>query len=192
MFNRMKFVLVLAAVVLIGGVATVGGTAAWLKGRVRTTDYCAGCHVIAPYYDTWKSSLFTAHAHAAVGIVCQDCHQRTVRDGLREIVSNVSRESPSGDYRVSPKICLGCHVSYRHLAGLTGNLRGPDGFALGRNPHHSHWGSLDCGICHKMHKPSVDLCSKCHGFPIKAPAWTGASQPTRTPESTRDIGSPAV
>lgn len=177
MFSRLKLVLVLSAVLLLAGLATAGGTAVWLRGRIRTTDYCAGCHVIAPYYNSWKSSVFTAHTHAVAGVACQDCHRRTVRDGMRELVTNGARQSLPGDYRVSPQICFGCHVSYRHLAGLTSNLKGPDGFALGRNPHHSHWGSLDCGICHKMHRPSVDLCARCHGFPVGGPAWSNTAPP---------------
>jgi hypothetical protein len=162
-------------VALVAVTAAAGAGTAWLKDRIQTTEYCANCHVIAPYYDTWKSSTFTAYTHAAVGLVCQDCHTRTLRDGLRELASNVthSYQLPLKDHNVSPDVeCFRCHVSYEYLAGLTKDLRGPDGFSLGRNPHDSHWGPLECSVCHKMHKPSVDFCSECHGFPASGAAWS--------------------
>lgn len=188
MYSRLKVSLfkvslVLSGVVLLVGLATAG-MALWVKDRIRTTDYCAGCHVIRPYYDTWKLSTFTAHTHAAAGVVCQDCHRRTVGEQLREFVSNVTRshQFPLNDYHVNSKVCFRCHGSYQVLADLTKNLIGPDGFPLGRNPHHSHWGALDCAVCHKMHSASVDFCSKCHGLPVKGPAWADmASLLLRTP-----------
>ena len=162
----------LAAFMVVIGIA--GGGTLWLKGRIQTTGYCASCHVIAPYYTSWNSSDFLAHTHAKLGIVCQDCHARTIRAALKEVVSNVTHryQVPLKNHRVRPEECLRCHGSYESLADLTKNLKGPDGFPLGRNPHASHWGPLDCGICHKMHKASVDFCSECHSLPATGPAWT--------------------
>lgn len=165
--------LALVAVVAIAAAAGTGMT--WLKGRIQTTDYCANCHVVAPYYDSWKASALPAHTHAQVGLVCQDCHSRTVRDGLRELAVTVARsyEIPLKEHPVRPEAqCFRCHVGYEFLAGLTSDLKGPDGLPLGRNPHDSHWGPLECGICHKMHRASVDFCSNCHGLPFTGPAWT--------------------
>jgi hypothetical protein len=157
-------------VIVVGGV--VGGTLR-IKSRIQTTDYCAGCHVIATYYNSWKASPFLANTHQGLGLVCQDCHTRTVRAGLTELVSNAthSYEVPLKDHRVRPEECLRCHESYQVLAARTRDLKGPDGFPLGRNPHDSHWGPIDCGICHKMHRTSVDLCAGCHGLPDTKPAW---------------------
>ena len=78
----LKIALVALAAVLVAVIVAAGGATVWLKDRLQTTDYCADCHVIVPYYNTWKSSAFTAHTHAGAGIVCQDCHPRTMRDGL--------------------------------------------------------------------------------------------------------------
>ena len=161
-----------AAMLIVVIVAAAAGTIR-LKSRIQTTEYCAGCHVIAPYYDSWKSSPYLAHTHEELGIVCQDCHTRTVRAAVTEFVKNVAHryEIPLKDHRVRPADCLHCHGSYEELASLTKNLKGPDGFPLGRNPHDSHWGQIDCGICHKMHKASVDLCAGCHGFADAKAAW---------------------
>jgi nitrate/TMAO reductase-like tetraheme cytochrome c subunit len=171
------------ALIALTGIAVVVAAAAtagtrWLHDQQKTTEYCASCHAMASYYDTWKASDFAAHAHAKAGIACQDCHPRTTRDALREFVVSAthSDERPIASHKASAEECLRCHGSHEILASRTNSLVGPDGFTLGRNPHDSHWGPLDCGICHNMHKPSVDLCSKCHGAPASGAAW---AQPTR-------------
>jgi hypothetical protein len=28
-----------------------------------------------------------------------------------------------------------------------------------------------------MHRPSVDLCARCHGFPVGGPAWSNTAPP---------------
>jgi Cytochrome c3 len=171
---------IIALVVLAATAAAAGAGTVWLKHRIQTPEYCSNCHAVAPYYDTWKASPYTAHAHEEAGLACQFCHTRTVRDGLRELVNTVTHnyEVPLKDHKVGARECLRCHGTYEYLASLTNDLKGPDGFPLGRNPHDSHWGSLDCGICHKMHKPSVEFCAVCHSFPIQGPSWqsrTGAA-----------------
>lgn len=173
MHRRLKFGLVTLAGVLIAVAATAGFTTVWLKDRIQTPEYCAGCHTMTPYYNTWKSSSFTAHTHEQLGLTCQECHTRTVRDGWREILSTATHsfDVPLKDNKPRTETCLRCHGSYEIVAARTQKLIGRDGFALGRNPHDSHWGALDCGICHKMHKPSVDFCSRCHGSPNTGPAW---------------------
>lgn len=170
----------LAALVLIIGVGTLGVMR--VKHNIQTTEYCAGCHVIAPYYDSWNSSAFLANTHKNAGLTCQNCHTRTVKDGIRELVSYAthSYDLPLKDHRVRPEDCEQCHGSYENLAEATKDLPGPNGVWLGRNPHDSHWGKIDCGICHKMHKPSVDLCADCHKFPATGPAWT-ALKPAQAP-----------
>lgn len=159
--------------VLAVAIASAGGGGVWLKGRIQTTGYCANCHVIAPYYNSWKSSAFLASTHERAGAVCQDCHTRTLQAAVTELAKAVtgSYEAPLKEHRVRPEDCLRCHGKYQDLAALTKDLKGPDGFSLGRNPHDSHWGPLDCGICHKMHRASVDFCAKCHGFPVTGPGW---------------------
>ena len=171
--RHLKIALAALAVIVAVGAAAAGGGTLWLHDRLQTTEYCATCHVIAPYYDSWKASDFTAHAHAGIGITCQDCHARSTKDGLRELVMNVVRspQQPIENHKVGAEECLRCHGTHEILASRTSKLLGPDGFALGRNPHDSHWGPLDCGTCHNMHKPSVDFCSNCHGSPASGAGW---------------------
>jgi hypothetical protein len=173
MSTRTRFFVSVVVVVLVAGVAAAGGGGFWLKGRLQSPGYCANCHAVAQHYESWKSSPFLAHTHAKLGLTCQSCHTRTLQDGVRELVSTALRsyELPLKDHAVKPGECLHCHGTYELLASRTRDLQRPDGFALGRNPHDSHWGPLECGICHKMHKPSVDFCSECHQSPMQGPAW---------------------
>lgn len=154
MKRGMKWALVALLAVLTAVAAAAGGATLYLKDRIHSPEYCANCHLVAPYYETWQSSVFTAHAHAKVNVVCQDCHQRTVRDGLRELVSAATghHELPLQDRSVDRDTCLRCHGSDEALAARTQQLTGPDGFALGRNSHDSHWGPLECATCHRMHQ----------------------------------------
>lgn len=169
----LKIVLVaLLSLAALVAAAALGATL-WVRDRVSTTEYCAGCHVVARYYETWDASAFTAHAHRQAGIACRDCHPRSTKDALRELAVNAVRgvDRPIEEHKVQAAECLRCHGSHETLASRTNSLIGPDGYALGRNPHDSHWGPLDCGVCHKMHKPSVDFCSNCHGAPASGAAW---------------------
>lgn len=179
MQRRLKIALVAPTAVLVAATASAVFATQWVKQHIQEPEYCGSCHVMAPYNESWKSSALTAHTHAQLGLTCQECHVRSVQDGLREIVSNATHgfEVPLKDNHPRAETCLRCHGSYEILAARTQNLIGPDGFALGRNPHDSHWGELDCGICHKMHKPSVDFCSRCHGLPVTGPAWESAALP---------------
>lgn len=162
-----------AFVLLIG---LLSGGAVWLKGQIDKPEYCASCHIMTPYYNSWKSSPFPARIHAQAGMACRDCHEVTMIAAIRQIVDNVTGHYsvPLKEPKVRVDACFRCHTSYAKLAELTKDLRGPDGFPLGRNPHDSHWGALECGTCHKMHRASRDWCSECHGLPRTGPAWNQA------------------
>lgn len=152
------------------------GGAVWLKRRIQTPDYCASCHIMAPYYSAWKSSVFPAHTHAQAGMVCQDCHEVSMTAAIREILNNFTHHYrlPLKEHRVRAEDCFRCHTSYADLAERTKDLKGPYGFSLGRNPHNSHWGALECGTCHKMHRRSRDWCSECHELRNAGAAWNGS------------------
>jgi len=149
-----------------------GGGKVWLEHKIQDPEYCAGCHVMSNYFETWKESNYTVNVHAELGLVCLDCHSRTAGDAMREIVVNFSSgaEQPLKDHGMNEQQCLRCHVSHEYLASRTNDLLGPDGFPLGRNPHDSHWGPLACDTCHKMHEPSWDFCADCHSFPATGSA----------------------
>src|SRR5262245_21341802 len=107
MRRALKLTLISLAI-LAGVVAAAGaGASVWVKHQQQKPEYCAGCHVIAPYHETWKSSDYTAHAHQKLGLVCQDCHTRDVKDGLREIARTLTHtyEVPLKDSPATPEKC---------------------------------------------------------------------------------------
>jgi len=164
--------IITAAVLIVIGLASMG--LIWLRDSSSRPEYCAQCHVMEPYYSSWESSDYPAHKHAESAVPCQTCHARPIKDSVREVLSNIthSYEVPLEEQRARAADCLRCHVSYAHLAELTKDLKDPDGNPLGRNPHDSHWGALECRICHKMHKVSVDYCAQCQGPTVTGPGWT--------------------
>src|SRR5438552_11981662 len=87
---RMSRWLKVGAVVFVALMGLAGGGTAWLKARIQTPGYCSSCHIMEPYYNSWKSSAFPAHTHEQAGMVCQDCHEVTMKAAIREIASNVT------------------------------------------------------------------------------------------------------
>ena len=77
-----------------------------------------------------------ANRHKDAGLSCEDCHGKGPRKPLQ-----------TAD-------CLGCHESYPKVAERTAKLH--------PNPHDNHLIDLDCGLCHKGHKPQENYCLTCH------------------------------
>jgi hypothetical protein len=87
---------------------------------------------------------FLGDKHKAAGISCDSCHKETPP----------KQEVPTA-------VCLGCHGTYEALAKKSEKVE--------PNPHDSHEGKLDCGVCHHSHKASELSCSRCHPFGLKVP-----------------------
>lgn len=80
--------------------------------------------------------------HKKLDLKCTDCH----KEAKPQQYSSQMYES-----------CLECHGSYTKLAEATGALGHND------NIHASpHYEALACDTCHKSHKPSVNMCVRCH------------------------------
>lgn len=149
--------LTIVVVVLLTICALLGIGMIWLKDSSETTAYCNTCHIMQPYYQSWASSEYTAAAHSRVGIACQSCHARPLRQSVHEFTTyHITRDysEPLREVRIPKENCMRCHGNYAHLAELTKDLE--------PNPHNSHLGQIECRLCHKMHKPSVDYCALCH------------------------------
>lgn len=80
--------------------------------------------------------------HKKLSLNCKDCH----KESKPEQYSSAMNSS-----------CLQCHISYKKLAEATGALGHNDN--IHANPHYE---SLDCDTCHKAHKPTVNMCVRCH------------------------------
>ncbi|CAD7287076.1 cytochrome c3 family protein [Campylobacter suis] len=89
-----------------------------------------------------KESFPLQGIHQKLGLDCKDCH----------------KENDQKDYSSAMNAsCMQCHVSYEKLAERTGVLGHTDN--IHANPHYE---SLDCDTCHSTHKPTVNMCVRCH------------------------------
>jgi len=159
--RRNIWVIVGVAAVLV----IIAGVALW--NYHEQPQFCATCHVMQPYLESWESSPFLAQAHAEEDITCLECHEPTVQQQVEELIKNVTKdyETPLRERKIPKEECLECHEhgSYEELIQRTEELE--------RNPHDSHYGEMECRICHKMHKVSVDYCAQCHAPVVTGPGW---------------------
>ena len=155
--------IITAAVLIVVGLASMGMI--WLRDSSRRPEYCAECHVMEPYYSSWKSSDYLAHEHAEFAIPCQTCHPRTISDSLGEIVTYArgGYETPLEEQEYPKEWCFQCHEhgSYEELVQFTKDYI-VDGEKV--NPHDTHLGQEECYRCHRMHKQSlgINYCYSCH------------------------------
>lgn len=150
------------------------GTAGWGLWRYHEKpEFCATCHIMQSYLESWQSSDHLVRIHAKEGSECLDCHVPTIQQQMQEGLKYIIRdyETPLAERSLDPEFCLSCkeHGSYDEIRERTRN--NPE-----RNPHDSHWGEMDCGLCHNMHRESVDYCSQCHPPVTDKPGWVTTSQ----------------
>ncbi len=158
----------LSAFILIGIQGT--GLCAEKNLYQKDPESCAGCHLIKPYVQSWMGSDFLDHKHSKTGNACLDCHQLTDKE-QRENVTKYQMnafKTPLTPREYPNAFCLRCHGSYKEVAERTKDFEKK---GLTKNPHESHYGEIDCNVCHKSHKPSVDYCSQCHSPVVKKPGW---------------------
>ncbi len=152
------------------GVAVLAGTGLrWYHGQPQ---FCGLCHIMQPYVASWQNGDLLAKAHAEAGVTCLECHEPTTEQQVDEAAKYIKGEyqTPLRQRAFQKEWCFRCHEheSYSQVAELAAELVDQ----LGRNPHASHWGELECRICHKMHKPSQLYCAQCHDVPA-LPGWQG-------------------
>jgi hypothetical protein len=112
--------------------------------RAMKMAECADCHAGAE--QNLRSRIPLGHIHGLHGTGCGGCHKDPAKPG----------QLSTGD-------CLVCHKSFEVVAGRTATRR-PD-------PHNSpHYGnSVDCDVCHRIHKPSENFCAQCHDWKLTVP-----------------------
>ncbi len=165
--SRKKIIaIILLAVVAVGGVGAVG----FWQYHERP-EFCATCHIMQPYLESWQESDYGAYAHATHDVTCLECHEPTIDQQVNELVVYVQGdyEIPLQEREYPMEFCFDCHepnehTSYEEVVELTADLD--------LNPHDSHVGQPDCGICHKMHELSEDYCAECHDPVATGAGWT--------------------
>lgn len=180
-------VLLLTASLLAG----LGIVATWTSMEVSSTpQFCGSCHIMDPYYESWKTSR-----HSMVG--CVDCH---IAPGVTAEV-NKKFEALSmvtsyftGTYGTKPwseiedAACLGCHERRllsgkelfgdvlfdhtSHLAGMRGGkkLRCTSCHSQIVQGQHIAVTSSTCILCHFKNQTAgtgIARCTLCHPVPSK-------------------------
>jgi cytochrome c nitrite reductase small subunit len=153
------------------GVVIVAGVGSW--EYTGTAEFCSVCHIVTPYYQSWKSGQYLDHRHAIKGVTCDDCHiepgknrimemGKYTKEGIDYVTGNYPTPLPQAN--LSKEYCLKCHGTYSELAQKTSNVT--------PNPHQSHLGEIQCQLCHKSHKPFENYCLKCHKWNFQKQAST--------------------
>lgn len=154
-FLRKKRWFIIAAVIFVLGITAA---AAGLKAS-ENPRFCASCHIIEPYYQSWKEGPLLAAKHSAENVNCTDCHQATVAEKMHEGFAYVTGQyaDPLKERIATREDCLKCHQDdWQQTVAATQYDHG--------NPHDSHLGETDCSLCHKMHRTSEVYCAQCHEF----------------------------
>jgi len=156
----------IAAVVVI-----VAGVAGW--NYHEQPQFCATCHIMQLYLESWESPPLLAYAHAEENVTCLECHEPTIQQQMDEGIKFVKNdyENPLEEREFDQEWCLRCHEhgSYEELIQRTEELE--------LNPHDSHYGEMECSICHKVHRGSEDYCAQCHDPVATGTGWITATQP---------------
>jgi hypothetical protein len=168
-FRKLLFFSGLALGIILG---TGGNRAdvAEISRYQKDPQSCAQCHVIKPYVGTWIRSDFLSHGHAQSGISCLDCHQLTSQREREneEKFDQKAFKIPLEEREYENDLCLRCHGSYRDIIERTKDFK-KRGWL--RNPHDSHYGEVQCNLCHKAHRASINYCSQCHEAGTSKPGW---------------------
>jgi cytochrome c nitrite reductase small subunit len=165
-----KILVMVGAVVAIAAIA-VGAGALW--NYHQNPEFCAICHIMQPYVDSWQGSDFMVRQHAEADIACLDCHEPTIGQQVQEVFKYVTGkyETPLTGPEFPKEFCLGCHEhgSYEELAERTKDYVYDD---QNLNPHNPHpdlqdervEAEFDCWHCHSAHHTSrgMDYCWGCH------------------------------
>ncbi len=165
--RRIVIIGVLLGVVLIGGVGAIG-----LWNYHEQPQFCATCHIMDPYLESWQDSDYGAYAHAVDDVACLDCHEPTTEQQVHEVVVYMQGDFtvPLQEREFGNEFCFDCHLPNEHTT-YEKVIQLTTGFEL--NPHSSHLvGQIDCNLCHKMHDASDDYCGYCHGAVATNPGWT--------------------
>ena len=162
--KRIVVIAVLLGVVLVGGVGAAGF---WQYHE--EPQFCATCHIMDPYLDSLQTPGFGAQVHAEEGLACLDCHEPTIQQQMDELAVYLQGdyEVPLKDLKYRMEDCLACHEhgDYEEIIEMTADLEEE----LGANPHASHYGEMECRLCHKMHGESDDYCAQCHAYGFEVP-----------------------
>lgn len=133
----------------------IGGMAA----AADRPEFCASCHNMQSYYDSWHEGNLLAKKHGDANVACHDCHQASMAQKMDEGIKQITGdfEMPMEKRKFSNEFCTKCHDMNKVKAKTVYEYNGAVA-----NPHDAHVGEQDCSVCHSMHQPSSLDCKRCH------------------------------
>jgi hypothetical protein len=152
-------------------VVVAAGAGGWVYHE--EPEFCATCHIMQPYLDSWNEAESLAGTHAQAEVDCLECHEPTIQQQVDELAKFVTGDylSPLQEREFEDEWCLRCHEhgSVEQVAELTAELD--------PNPHVvGHHGELECNTCHNMHRASEDHCAQCHDSVVTTTGWMTPTQ----------------
>ncbi len=152
-----KVLLMLCAAALV-----CGGVGYAVMERVSAQPaFCASCHNMQSYYDSYAGGELLAKKHADANVTCHDCHEPSLAQQMDEGVKFVTGnyQDPLPAYGFTNEQCLKCHDFEQVKAGTAQ-------YGL-ENPHDSTHAEGNeppqCEDCHSVHHlQSPKKCKTCH------------------------------
>ena len=174
---------IIIGLVVVGLVwVVVAGAAKVLEYAKENPSTCGKCHIMQPYVNSYYESNFidNVHAKAEPDVKCKNCHQVTLMEQTKELISFVtgSYDTPLRQHVQAQGFCTGCHPATE----ITNSIRSMPKFA--ENPllsyHLATAGGkngcrdpraelVQCQDCHKVHRTGVNYCAACHTSGFTAP-----------------------
>ncbi len=156
--------------IIFGGVAFVALSVISVE-VTSTSKFCSSCHIMTPYYTSWKTSTHK-------NVECVECHiapgttnfVAAKLNGLGQVVDDVlNRTTNKPSASVSALSCLrsGCHTTETLTSKKidTGLFK----FDHAKHLNQHHLGvEITCGTCHshvkgdKHFEVNTDVCITCH------------------------------
>jgi hypothetical protein len=161
----------IVGIAIVAVAAIVGGMALW--DYHEQPEFCAVCHIMEPYLETWQESDYQVGLHAEADLECLDCHEPTIGEQVTEVAKFVTGqyEDPLATRRFPEEFCLRCH-EHGSVAELIERTKDYTILNEPHNPHDPHPGKdesvvkhFECWTCHKMHRnsPGTEYCfTVCH------------------------------
>ena len=174
--RRRRLVIIIVPVV----VAVIAGSGVALWNYHEQPSFCATCHVMETYLESWESPPLLANAHAEADITCLECHEPTIGQQVQELWKNITGnfEQPLEQRDFGNEFCLKCHE--------------PEVF--GEAFPHMPVDKITCGSCHNAHRQGVvDLASPITTHSVTGPYANclfchGSGKPYELPATADHVG----
>jgi nitrate/TMAO reductase-like tetraheme cytochrome c subunit len=157
------------------------------------SDFCKSCHIMQPYYDSWKASNHK-------DVPCIECHFAPGFGGklrgkmlglvqLAKYVTSSAGSRPSAEIPDASCLRLGCHetrllsgrevsrgINFDHTPHLEGQRRGIQlrctscHSQIVQGQEHMAVTKSTCFLCHFKNQPfneALSACTNCHQIPTK-------------------------